>query len=210
MYVSSGRTDLVYANIADLTNGWFTLYIDYADVDNVKSVRFSVQPDGGAFTVGTTFSAGTISGFSFLTVEAGSVTVSGSISLTKDGVLNFDLTNVSAGNPDALVNDISLVSGDPSYTLTATGTEAVGSYKLAGNAADFDKTVSVKDTHGTTLGTLTIDQSEKIGEKYFTLGITDAAEVILNREICFLQDFQDFFGFLVEFFGQFINSYIGH
>ena len=44
-YVSGAWKDLVYApGAANLTNAWFTLYIDYADVDNVKSVRFSVQP----------------------------------------------------------------------------------------------------------------------------------------------------------------------
>ena len=50
-YVSGGWTNLVCANVTDLTNGWFTLYIDYANVDNAKSVRFSVQPDGGSVAV---------------------------------------------------------------------------------------------------------------------------------------------------------------
>ena len=44
----------------------------------------------------------------------------------------------------------------------------------------------------------------------FTLSVTDTAEIIFNLETAFLQDFQNFFSFLVEFFGQFINSYIGH
>ena len=109
----------------------------------------NITGDGGAFTVGTTFSAGTISGFSFLTVEAGSVTVSGSISLTKDGVLNFDLTNVSAGNPDALVKDISLVSGDPSYTLTLPVFDRVDIDLPGGKTLTVSKSAKAKPAKGT-------------------------------------------------------------
>ena len=50
-YVDGGWTNLVYANAADLTNAWFTLYIDFSNDNGQKSVRFSVQPDGGAVTV---------------------------------------------------------------------------------------------------------------------------------------------------------------
>ena len=44
-YVSGGWTNLVYAAGADtLTNAWFTLFLDFATVSNVRYVRFSVKP----------------------------------------------------------------------------------------------------------------------------------------------------------------------
>jgi len=48
-YVSGGWTNLVYAAGADtLTNAWFTLYLDFATVSNVRYVRFSVKPAAAA------------------------------------------------------------------------------------------------------------------------------------------------------------------
>ena len=51
-YVAGGWTNLEYAAGADtLTNVWFTLYLDFATVSNVRYVRFSVQPDSGSLAV---------------------------------------------------------------------------------------------------------------------------------------------------------------
>ena len=40
-----------YASIDDLTNGWFTLYMDFAKVDGNRYVRYSVKPDSGSLAV---------------------------------------------------------------------------------------------------------------------------------------------------------------
>ena len=54
-YVSDGTsavwTNLVYASAADLTNAWFTLTLDFATVDNVRYVRYSITPSAGSLTV---------------------------------------------------------------------------------------------------------------------------------------------------------------
>ena len=54
-YVSDGTspvwTNFVYASAADLTNAWFTLTIDFATVDSVRYVRYSITPPAGSLTV---------------------------------------------------------------------------------------------------------------------------------------------------------------
>ena len=54
-YVSDGTTvvwtNLVYANAADLTNVWFTLTMDFATVESVRYVRYSITPPAGSLTV---------------------------------------------------------------------------------------------------------------------------------------------------------------
>lgn len=54
-YVSDGSsgvwTNLVYANAADLTNVWVVLTMDFATVDSVRYVRYSITPPAGSLTV---------------------------------------------------------------------------------------------------------------------------------------------------------------
>ena len=54
-YVSDGTspvwTNFVYASAAGLTNAWFTLTLDFATVDNVRYVRYSITPPAGSLTV---------------------------------------------------------------------------------------------------------------------------------------------------------------
>ena len=54
-YVSDGTagvwTNLVYASAANLTNVWFTLTLDFATVENVRYVRYSITPSAGSLTI---------------------------------------------------------------------------------------------------------------------------------------------------------------
>ena len=74
-------------------------------------------------------------------------------------ILDFDLTQTLAGKP-ALVNDLSVLMGKPSYTLTVDGNEWDGTYNLAGGASKFNETITVVNTSGTELGTLTVNGEE--------------------------------------------------
>ena len=85
-------------------------------------------------------------------------------------ILDFDLTQTTAG-ADVLVNDLSILMGTPSYTLTVDGTPAEGDYKLAGGAAGFSKTITVTTTGGEDLGTLTVGQTATIGGVDYTLNL---------------------------------------
>jgi autotransporter passenger strand-loop-strand repeat protein len=96
------------------------------------------------------------------------------VSAETGALFDFDLTKTTP-DADALVNDLSFAMANPfSYTLTVSDSEAVGAYKLAGNAADFgDKTITVKNTLGETLGTLTVAGGETtIGSQKYTLTLS--------------------------------------
>ncbi len=88
--------------------------------------------------------------------------------------LDFDLTRTTAGAA-ALVNDLSILMGTPSYTLTVDGSQADGVYSLAGGAAGFNKTISVVNTAGSELGSLTVGDTLIVGDTEYTLNLDGAA-----------------------------------
>ena len=86
-------------------------------------------------------------------------------------ILDFDLTQTEAGTA-ALVNDLSILMGTPSYTLTVDGTEANGVYKLAGGAAQFAGSITVQNASGEALGTLAVGGgTTSIGGVDYTLNL---------------------------------------
>ena len=108
---------------------------------------------------------GTLTGW--LLLAAGAV-----VSAFEGTTVDFDLSQTAAGAASPLVNDLSLISGDPSFTLTVDGTEADGTYKLAGNVATFGETITVFNTSGTELGTISIaDGTKDIGGTEYTLNL---------------------------------------
>ena len=108
-----------------------------------------------------------------LTFEAGAT-----VSAASGGILDFDLTQTKPGN-DALVNDLSLVLGAPSFTLTVDGGEYSGQYTLAGGAGNFAGTITVTDTTGAALGVLTVGATEvEIGDCAYSLGLAGNSLVL--------------------------------
>ena len=96
------------------------------------------------------------------------------VSAAAGATVDFDLHRTSAGAAGALLSNLSLISGTPNYSLTVDGTQSVGSYKLAGGAAGFNKALTVKDSAGTELGTITVD-GDAVGYngKLYGLKLTD-------------------------------------
>ena len=89
-------------------------------------------------------------------------------------ILDFDLTQTEAG-AEALVNDLSILMGTPSYTLTVSDAQAYGTYALADGAAKFDRTITVQNTSGETLGTLGIGTMFNVGETAYLLNLNDSS-----------------------------------
>ena len=90
-----------------------------------------------------------------------------------DSILDFDLTRTAA-DADALVNDLSVLMGTPTYTLTMDGSEAIGTYRLAGGASMFNKTITVVDTLGAELGALTTETPLVVGDIGLMLNLTNS------------------------------------
>ena len=95
------------------------------------------------------------------------------VSAYADAIFDFDLTQAEAGAGDALVNDLSIIQGTPTCTLTVNEEQGKGVYTLAGGAAGFDKTVTVQNTLGESLGTLTVDGTLETDNRRYTLNLTD-------------------------------------
>ena len=81
---------------------------------------------------------------------------------------DFDLTQVE---PDgaALVNDLSIIEGTPTYTLTVSTEQTEGVYTLAEGAASFNSTITVQNTSGNELGTLTVGETLPIDKTDYLL-----------------------------------------
>ena len=102
-----------------------------------------------------------------MTIQSGAI-----ISASSGAVIDFDLTCTSAG-ADVLLNNLSVIRGDPLYLLTVDGMQADGVYSLADGAAGFEKTISVVNTAGDELGVLAVGEKVTIGDVDYTLNLND-------------------------------------
>ena len=84
------------------------------------------------------------------------------VSAAKNSLIVFDLEH-RAATDTALVNDLSLIQGAPSYSITVADTQSGGVYALAEGAAGFDKTVSIRNTAGAG-GNLDVGESITVGD----------------------------------------------
>jgi autotransporter passenger strand-loop-strand repeat protein len=97
----------------------------------------------------------------------------GTATIFDGGILDFNLSSVSPGAA-ARVNDLSRINyGSPVYTLTIAGSQKNGKYKLIENAPGFSQTISVRNASGSSLGTLKVGQTTKIGGVDYTLKLKD-------------------------------------
>ena len=71
------------------------------------------------------------------------------VSAVKNAKIVFDLEYRDPAET-AMINDLSLIQGAPSFTITVAVDQLNGSYKLAAGAAGFNKTVTISDLDGVT------------------------------------------------------------
>ena len=74
-----------------------------------------------------------------LHIEAGAV-----VSAYSGSKIDFTITNCTTVD-NYLINDLSLISGNPIYTITVSAKQAVGEYKLAQGAENFTGTITIGD-----------------------------------------------------------------
>ena len=92
-------------------------------------------------------------------------------------ILDFDLTGTTAG-ATALVSDLSVVEGAPTYTLTVAGTQQNGLYRLAdglGSANTFDDGITALTVSGDQIGVLSVGQTFVSGGAEYLLTIADGS-----------------------------------
>ena len=108
-------------------------------------------------------SGGTLTGSA--TFDMGSATVSAG------GIVDFSVGTQKASD-GYLINDLSKITGAPTYTMTVSENQASGTYKLAQGADNFDQTITVK-VNNSELGTLTVGSSLQNGTATYSLNLTD-------------------------------------
>ena len=117
---------------------------------------------GGYMTVGYD---GKVTGM--LTMEDGAV-----VSAYEGSILDFDISGSDEEAP-ALVNNLSVIQGTPSYTITVSADQTEGEYKLAEGAAGFNKSVTVY-CDDAELGRLSIGETVTLAGQDYTLNLSDA------------------------------------
>ena len=161
-YVAGGWTNLEYSAGADtLTNVWFTAYLDFATVDNVRYVRYSVKPAEGSLAVledseGTTwFPAAT----NATTIAALGLSGCGScrgfsgdslaeVVATYNGVGYGSVADaIAAAAEDGTVTLVKAVTGE-NIAVTENVTLALGTYNLTASSFTIasGKTLAVTGT----------------------------------------------------------------
>ena len=103
-------------------------------------------------------------------------------SIAYDAIIDFDVSGVTAGTTTARVNRFSSIQGASNITLTVSDAQENGVYLLAGDAAEFSRTISVRDVSGEALGELTAGGSLVLGETSYRLNLEDDNLVLTVRE----------------------------
>ena len=153
-WTATGWTNLVYAATDGLTNAWFTLFVDFANVSNVRYVRYSVKPATGVLSAladgtGTTwFRAGknadaiqsvSFSGTGEIRAFSGDELDPVAVA-TYNGVGYMTIEEaIAAGVVDGWANGNVALQSDAEWTPTATGTYNIDAngHTLAVNGAAF-------------------------------------------------------------------------
>ncbi len=109
---------------------------------------------------------------------AGNVYMSSTL-IASGATINFavDQLNTTDGY---IIDNLSLISGAPTYTITVSVTQETGVYKLAAGADEFNQTISVKNTSGTNYGTLTVGQSFTYSDKTYSLALDNSDGLVLQ------------------------------
>ena len=127
---------------------------------------------GGTASNTTVSSGGTM-------YAAGSARVTGRMTFSEDAVVDidgavfdFDISEL-APKPNAIVNNLSVVTGLPQYVITVGDGQTNGTYLLARGADGFGDSITVRNTHDKTLGTVVAGQSLQIGSASYGLNLDE-------------------------------------
>ncbi|MBE6366868.1 MAG: hypothetical protein E7052_03025 [Lentisphaerae bacterium] len=95
----------------------------------------------------------------------------GLVSAYAGSIVEFDISDRTMDDK-AVINNLSLISGTPTYTITVAAAQANGVYQLAAGAAGFNGSITIGDG-AETYGTLALDSTFKYNGKSYTINNTD-------------------------------------
>ncbi len=153
-----GGTVVTEHNI-DIINGW---------------ERINLLDDAGLYNASFTLTGG--AGVNIYGIN-NSV---GSISISSDGALNFNISEIAAPNETVMLNDLTTITASNFHLTIDSSANINGSYQLAANASAFTGSVTVFNL-GTDLGELSFDNPLLNGDITCTLSVNESG--ILTVEI---------------------------
>lgn len=104
-------------------------------------VQSAVTATGLTAEAGGTIMMGERTRLNTVFLTGGTMQVLGAVTMTTGGLLSIDVSGYAADTDTVMIDNLAAIAG-ASLTLAAGATPAFGSYKLAGNAADFTGTVT--------------------------------------------------------------------
>lgn len=104
-------------------------------------VQSAVTATGLTAEAGGTIMMGERTRLNTVFLTGGTMQVLGAVTMTAGGILSIDVSGYAADTDTVMIDNLAAIAG-ASLTLAAGATPAFGSYKLAGNAADFTGTVT--------------------------------------------------------------------
>jgi len=135
-------------------NSGGALYVSSGGVADTAAVN-----SGGELYV---YDGGKVTGC--LEIASGAV-----VSAYTGGIIDFDVLNWSAVSP-ALINNLSLISGMPNYTITVDSEQTEGVYTLADGAEGFAQTVTICNASGI-CASLAVGGSVMLGDRDYALNL---------------------------------------
>ena len=168
MFISSGGV----AN-STTVNDWGSMFISSGGVANSTTVNYcgKMYISSGGVANSTTISRGGMS-ISSGGIHRGSLITDDQVSASEGAVIDFTVFDRTASD-GYLINNLTLIKGAPTYTITVSADQADGTYKLAQGANDFTGTISIGDER-INYGTITVNGEDFIyGAKTFSLDQAD-------------------------------------
>ena len=112
----------------------------------------------------------------------GSVKLDGRLLCEEGAILDFDISGLSPNNAVLVTNcsNIATYGVYPTFTLTVSGSQAKGTYKLAANAYLFgnvdkeekEKTLSIYNASGTKVGAVLAGKKTRVGDQTYALNLS--------------------------------------
>jgi autotransporter passenger strand-loop-strand repeat protein len=168
MFVSSGGT----ANETWISqSGGLTVLS--GGVANSTMVRGSMSVSGGTAD-GLRLYYGRVMVSSGGKLTGRMVLLDGTVSVDSSSVVDFDLTQTLPGAA-ARITDLSIISGAQNFTVTVGANQSEGLYLLAEGADTFDKSITVVNTAGDALGTISAGTTIDISGTSYKLDLSDGA-----------------------------------
>ena len=167
-WTSTGWTTLSSAQVDSLTNQWVTVYLDFATVNDVRYVRYSVKPAAGALSVlsdangdswfqartnATTVSAVAFSGVANCRTISGDSLEEVMVATYNGGSYATVAAAIAAGEADSWANGKVVLLANATWAPIAAGTYNIDVASFTLDATETEYTLTTDTTAGAVTAT---------------------------------------------------------